>query len=179
MELISIHAAQEGCDVKGQSISRPCKNFNPRSPRGLRPKQIYRNTKCEEFQSTQPKRAATLRWQGHKKRLDYFNPRSPRGLRHLSVDNWHDTRRISIHAAQEGCDSILPAVPPIKLPFQSTQPKRAATNALAVNTLVAKHFNPRSPRGLRPYLCLDFRRRIRFQSTQPKRAATNFGGNGQ
>ena len=57
-----------------------------------------------QFQSTQPKRAAT---------------------------NDEITRRreaeISIHAAQEGCDKFVPLHRIFISSFQSTQPKRAAT----------------------------------------------------
>ena len=34
--VISIHAAQEGCDGEIVELDYPTKNFNPRSPRGLR-----------------------------------------------------------------------------------------------------------------------------------------------
>ena len=80
---ISIHAAQEGCDNRIRLLATSSPYFNPRSPRGLRPtvqrskitKNGYFNPrsprglrhvfKCKrqktlwQFQSTQPKRAAT------------------------------------------------------------------------------------------------------------------------
>ena len=34
--IISIHAAQEGCDKEEAALKDDKKNFNPRSPRGLR-----------------------------------------------------------------------------------------------------------------------------------------------
>ena len=126
--IISIHAAQEGCDY----------NFFPK------------RTRLIWFQSTQPKRAATAGKMSENLPAIYFNPRSPRGLR-----LWWQTH---IHH---------------KILFQSTQPKRAATDKdyidqtltdisihaaqegcdfyafyLKFNNLY--YFNPRSPRGLRP-----------------------------
>ena len=58
--------------------------------------------------------------------------------------------RISIHAAQEGCDkrTCYPSGP-------------------------REHFNPRSPRGLRLDMEQKAKKEQIFQSTQPKRAATN------
>ena len=105
-----------------------------------------------QFQSTQPKRAATC----------------------SSIATSQATA-ISIHAAQEGCDSIRLMPGPIFKEFQSTQPKRAATKAhladlqadlifqstqpkraatCIVHVLPAPtvYFNPRSPRGLRQHI---------------------------
>ena len=56
------------------------------------------------FQSTQPKRAATT----------------------LSVE-YNKKLKISIHAAQEGCDFDTFFIILFRFLFQSTQPKRAAT----------------------------------------------------
>ena len=79
---ISIHAAQEGCDCITDCRWYTQADFNPRSPRGLRPARTPMNLPLHIFQSTQPKRAAT--WSD----VDDM-------LRNL----------ISIHAAQEGCDT--------------------------------------------------------------------------
>ena len=79
-----------------------------------------------EFQSTQPKRAATQSRLPSSGFHGNFNPRSPRGLRLIT--------------------KFLPGSPKI---FQSTQPKRAATNRRIVKCVVKSYFNPRSPRGLR------------------------------
>ena len=80
--VISIHAAQEGCDCRLQRNNPLCRYFNPRSPRGLR-RNAKRTVFCSNlrFQSTQPKRAATI----------FINSKSR-------------CKNISIHAAQEGCD---------------------------------------------------------------------------
>ena len=79
---ISIHAAQEGCDIKRCDSPSPLSNFNPRSPRGLRRVVVHA---VQEFGND-------------------FNPRSPRGLRPLVLLYGRSRLCISIHAAQEGCD---------------------------------------------------------------------------
>ena len=78
---ISIHAAQEGCDYAAAALDR---DF--------------------QFQSTQPKRAATRALLAAICSFRYFNPRSPRGLR---LNLFGDNQFTNL--------------------FQSTQPKRAAT----------------------------------------------------
>ena len=78
---ISIHAAQEGCDkyfCKGNVLDV---DFNPRSPRGLRPINGMAAVGAGKFQSTQPKRAATCVLSATETGVFDFNPRSPRGLR--------------------------------------------------------------------------------------------------
>ena len=148
---ISIHAAQEGCDQAEATNKTLASDFNPRSPRGLRPVGIMFSTnykyfnprsprglrlnfnkvfvfgtkfqstqpkraatkevgmifKTEKFQSTQPKRAATVVAKNEKEAIDNFNPRSPRGLRLNSTVILYIAFKISIHAAQEGCDLML------------------------------------------------------------------------
>ena len=124
---ISIHAAQEGCDNNCLHQNRHLlKYFNPRSPRGLRLNIIIYRTAREQFQSTQPKRAATVDYNEITRYVDisihaaqegcdqaiwlaaqeliYFNPRSPRGLRLVPPEHFEIFTAISIHAAQEGCD---------------------------------------------------------------------------
>ena len=56
---ISIHAAQEGCDREVKEIGPLPEDFNPRSPRGLRQQAAKGGNAGNQFQSTQPKRAAT------------------------------------------------------------------------------------------------------------------------
>ena len=122
---ISIHAAQKGCDIfffKGINLF---KNFNPRSPRGLR-----------------------LPWGPCMPCGPYFNPRSPRGLRRLTIRVNTLNHIISIHAAQEGCDRFNKKEYYACRNFNPRSPRglRRKPNA---DALAACYFNPRSPRGLR------------------------------
>ena len=134
------------------------------------------------FQSTQPKRAATARSAVCKCTVLDFNPRSPRGLRQKAMNKIVYQFDISIHAAQEGCDTSVSY-------FRRRR----------------RYFNPRSPRGLRHLTnwfvvffadisihaaqegcdnnaLVTYAFKSQFQSTQPKRAATlgrRFCRNGQ
>ena len=102
---ISIHAARVGCDETGRYQSKALRNFNPRSPSGLRQQADTVTINRKLFQSTQPEWAAT----GFSKPALFvqlnFNPRSPSGLRLCA--RW--------------------PFAPTHLIFQSTQPEWAAT----------------------------------------------------
>ena len=83
---ISIHAPREGCD-KGYEIGRFVYwDFNPRTPRGVRPAFPRLSRLAQKFQSTHPARGAT----------SSTEPAGP-------------PESISIHAPREGCDTC--AVP--------------------------------------------------------------------
>ena len=57
--------------------------------------------------------------------------------------------------------------------FQSTPPARGATSDMSVIAWSAFYFNPRPPRGGRPWAFLNTRGYMIFQSTPPARGATN------
>ena len=78
---ISIHAAQEGCDAKAM---KQC----------LIPK---------EFQSTQPKRAATWSYIERRLKCSISIHAAQEGC-DTEVTQDKEVQQISIHAAQEGCD---------------------------------------------------------------------------
>ena len=78
---VSIHAAQAGCDMGKWLTAKFEPSFNSRSPSGLRPMLPTILLGSNEFQFTQPKRAATCQ------------------LRCSSSPH-----PVSIHAAQAGCD---------------------------------------------------------------------------
>ena len=146
------------------------------------------------FQSTQPKRAATFGCRRTGRARCKFQSTQPKRAATAGSSQSGATETISIHAAQEGCDKMSdifvlkivnfnPRSPrglrlygtlghAILVLFQSTQPKRAATNWRRHNGTAAVDFNPRSPRGLRPARKRAPARKFEFQSTQPKRAAT-------
>ena len=82
--------------------------------------------KMEEFQSTQPKRAATIPRVPLKSWQYLFQSTQPKRAATVKFAAKSVEPTISIHAAQEGCDCLL-------LP----------------RAVIAMDFNPRSPRGLR------------------------------
>ena len=58
-QCISIHAPREGCDLGGFTKGLECGNFNPRTPRGVRPGMSVLVWILWVFQSTHPARGAT------------------------------------------------------------------------------------------------------------------------
>ena len=82
---ISIHAPREGSDPPPQGRGLLRHHFNPRSPRGERPRQTP---------------------SAHSR--PHFNPRSPRGERRAGTGPKGGTAAISIHAPREGSDVVTP-----------------------------------------------------------------------
>ena len=124
--IISIHAPREGCDLGGFTTGLECGNFNPRTPRGVRPPANLYFFEPLEFQSTHPARGATGPPVLPDPSRSYFNPRTPRGVRPLQGTGRAPCSAISIHAPREGCDRSGPGW------------LRRWWN-----------FNPRTPRGVR------------------------------
>ena len=60
--------------------------------------------------------------------------------------------------------------------FQSTLPSRGATRSVFEACRKVIDFNPRSPRGERPFLALSASMSSSFQSTLPSRGATRVAG---
>ena len=166
----STHPAR-GATVRGGRPGSHRKNFNPRTPRGVRLLQEQEAELEQVFQSTHPARGATHR--------------------HIQGRQYS---KISIHAPREGCDSSGLTRCAISHVFQSTHPARGATVFWYQPHIPQFYFNPRTPRGVRlPLFFLlkdsaDFNPRtprgVRqdayitcdsaepFQSTHPARGAT-------
>ena len=149
---ISIHAPREGCDEGQAGPVHHDLYFNPRTPRGVRLLEM----RCKE-------------------RLKNFNPRTPRGVRHSLVwpfmryrafQSTHPARGATISAINSGCSKS----------FQSTHPARGATSqrlpypyrrSISIHApregcdspsrthwSAGSDFNPRTPRGVRLFLCI-------------------------
>ena len=80
-----------------------------------------------------------------------FNPRSPRGERQIIPIIATTTPTISIHAPREGSDTETRLCNFSRKIFQSTLPARGATLEYLIKRDTQKNFNPRSPRGERPF----------------------------
>ena len=127
-------------------------DFNPRSPRGERPK--FGKDKSDAFIISihALREESDLRiCRASKYFITYFNPRSPRGERHLDLGDSYI------------CEQ-----------FQSTLSARRATCQSAKRFWGGKNFNPRSPRGERRYNDNSCRNQHTFQSTLSARRATFF-----
>ena len=191
---ISIHAPREGCDRRsGRRF--PCRrNFNPRTPRGVRHRAIGAWQAELEFQSTHPARGATpskIGDRGHN-RISIHAPREGCDAQLRPQSEGHIV--ISIHAPREGCDPrMVRSASQLSL-FQSTHPARGATFILPVfagwhnisihapregcdgtppgSSSGRSDFNPRTPRGVRLKPLLAHSSLFQFQSTHPARGAT-------
>ena len=126
--MISIHAPRVGCDTVADVMLLQGENrdFNPRTPCGVRPdnRGIYHGP-CK-FQSTHPVWGATRKAEKAINQGKYFNPRTPCGVRQRALYSansfvkfqsthpvWGATAvqlegparpQISIHAPRVGCD---------------------------------------------------------------------------
>ena len=148
---ISIHAAQEGCDISCMFLATSISSdFNPRSPRGLRHNPLA-------FFEAYPIISIHAAQEG-------CDPPPKNGKLLYGV--------ISIHAAQEGCDSCIISAKVVKIDFNPRSP-RGLRRTRSDFSSIKPYFNPRSPRGLRPLQPTGRKPLKLFQSTQPKRAATN------
>ena len=149
----------------------PLKDFNPRTPRGVRPSSGAACEKADVFQSTHPSRGATQQTSGQSGAASIsihaplagcdrpqqeaarsprnFNPRTPRGVRRAADPHPAVRGAISIHAPLAGCDAV---------PRRRIRP--------------IHHFNPRTPRGVRQTRATQGTSSYIFQSTHPSRGAT-------
>ena len=168
---ISIHAPREGCDVITKfrrSLERDFNprtprgvrrevldngvvvhgNSNPRTPRGVRPRRKGLHWITDRFQSTHPARGAT--WPtddiDEAARISIHAPRegcdmARSGLRRLT---W-----ISIHAPREGCDACPVTWSAAQRRISIHAPREGCDGRRPDRRPSSPDFNPRTPRGVR------------------------------
>ena len=85
MQSISIHAPLAGCDISDTRRECKARNFNPRTPCGVRHLRV-----------------------DNKVHDQHFNPRTPCGVRRLQSGGGRPAPQISIHAPLAGCDLVVP-----------------------------------------------------------------------
>ena len=170
---ISIHALREECDAAGwrkftswslfQSTHsarsatllifltiNSKNNFNPRTPRGVRPSyrqdnghkakiSIHalreecdkrlggRTTDPSDFNPRTPRGVRRAPYQTLYQGKGHFNPRTPRGVRPSGVLPTRSRTLISIHALREECDHKAFGAEKLDAEFQSTHSARSAT----------------------------------------------------
>ena len=125
----STHPAR-GATAAFRWRNSPPGNFNPRTPRGVRPVARTQRPGPNVFQSTHPARGATLR--------------------NLDVDL---LQGISIHAPREGCDQRAGASQTNGNDFNPRTP-RGVRPVSASSIRPERNFNPRTPRGVRRHAAL-------------------------
>ena len=123
---ISIHAPREGCDPTARRFFALCSNFNPRTPRGVRPRASRPDASSGPFQSTHPARGAT--------KLRLFQ------VKQLII---------SIHAPREGCDALRACLSEPGMDFNPRTPRGVRLDSSMTEYLSVLNFNPRTPRGVR------------------------------
>ena len=123
---ISIHAPHAGCDLRPVPPRRGRRDFNPRTPCGVR--RLTLSTTLGEllFQSTHPMRGAT-RHEMHLSRKE------------AAFQSTHPMR---------GATNGNPIYDGVEV-FQSTHPMRGATDLHKFRRRPLLHFNPRTPCGVR------------------------------
>ena len=103
---ISIHAPLAGCDAADSSRMRSTRDFNPRTPCGVRLQRNYHTTPDWVLISIHAPLAGCDYWSHHHQSAGIdFNPRTPCGVRPEATVAMPKDLRISIHAPLAGCDS--------------------------------------------------------------------------
>ena len=190
--IISIHAPLAGCDRSTSRRTHSPRNFNPRTPCGVR-----RSWRCPGAAATyfNPRTPCGVR---HAPRevtssIDHFNPRTPCGVRLLQsllgffacqFQSTHPLRgatlvcaveeclgRISIHAPLAGCDFILLTATQ-RTAISIHAPLAGCDKSASVLAVLYSNFNPRTPCGVRRNDAIALSKSSAFQSTHPLRGAT-------
>ncbi len=169
-KFISIHAPREGCDFCHRHVATLRNDFNPRTPRGVRPRGAKKRQELIRFQSTHPARGATrpLLW---KRQMADISIHAPREGCDPPCSSLPSDGRISIHAPREGCDLKGWEVRDDLRDFNPRTPRGVRQYRMAFLRKL-QDFNPRTPRGVRPFGKLDDAMQKIFQSTHPARGAT-------
>ena len=147
---ISIHAPLAGCDPAAAYGAPPCRNFNPRTPCGVRPGGPLRGRGARDISIHAPLAGCDGAYFGAGPDI-----------------------AISIHAPLAGCDEIQDSRGSDReRHFNPRTPcgVRRRTSPLPPHNF--PHFNPRTPCGVRQLSAANSARRSGFQSTHPLRGAT-------
>ena len=123
LPLISLHAPLAGCDLQARQGLPAFRDFNPRTPCGVRLETRMRVSKPIKFQSTHPLRGATI-------------TRTPARRGH----------GISIHAPLAGCDRFGVDITPLSIDFNPRTPCGVRYGLAAVR---ARHAEFQSTHPLR------------------------------
>ena len=172
---ISIHAPREGCDWRQPVAFSVRSDFNPRTPRGVRRSGLTRWAISQVFQSTHPARGATvlaLLREGRPVLISIHAPRE--GCDFMEVNRILMGLNISIHAPREGCDGTRRRAGTSCSTISIHAPREGCDLLLLTSGPPAPHFNPRTPRGVRPSAAAaTASSTMVFQSTHPARGATS------
>ena len=119
--------APRGARPREKRACRVTVNFNPRAPRGARrPAYFAATIDFHPFQSTRPARGATPVLARMASAIS-ISIHAPRAGRDLYASLYKDIHKISIHAPRAGRDAHGLAADGVAGIFQSTRPARGAT----------------------------------------------------
>ena len=147
---ISIHAPLAGCDAYQRPPWPGGRHFNPRTPCGVRQNVVNAD-------GSQP----------------YFNPRTPCGVRRDRPAQGAQCVLISIHAPLAGCDAESPSAASGKYSISIHAPLAGCDVMVTPFSIARRHFNPRTPCGVRRHSGGNTAFLQAFQSTHPLRGATS------
>ena len=172
---ISIHAPREGCDPPSYWSCPPImRDFNPRTPRGVRPAHHQKHRNDDDFNPRTPRGVRPQAVVARSYRTPYFNPRTPRGVRPRIFMPASIILGISIHAPREGCDCLRrrrsnsPRLISIHAPREGCDPAQCDW---PLHGSISIHA-PREGCDRKPSSRMQFG--AEFQSTHPARGATAF-----
>ena len=166
-----------GCDQALCDLLGIPKNFNPRTPGGVRRRRYNRFANYALFQSTHPGWGATFAGSNitdcqfhisihaprvgcdddllyHIARYLYFNPRTPGGVRLSDIPSISTLILYFNPRTPGGVRRVAADAKEITKIFQSTHPGWGATTIFTDTILNLKNFNPRTPGGVRRQKCI-------------------------
>ena len=170
---ISIHAPHAGCDEDLEHILKIVKDFNPRTPCGVRPHLSPLFDRERTFQSTHPMRGATRGIACGIYLPTRFQSTHP--MRGATIDEVCSKRilSISIHAPHAGCDPYFSAYATVI--FISIHAPHAGCDRLTMWTRWdSSRFQSTHPMRGATLAFVSREAQLRFQSTHPMRGATHF-----
>ena len=164
---------REGHDKRQQKEKEQKVDFNPRAPRGARPKGFVVVSPASwisihvpreghdttairyprwvaTFQSTCPARGTTIRVSPTTRQTRNFNPRAPRGARRkINILLFKQAGNFNPRAPRGARLSINIGLS-VRTAISIHVPREGHDQITPVKSLSAMNFNPRAPRGARP-----------------------------
>ena len=156
-------------------MTRRPRNFNPRTPRGVRLDEVLPGDTFQVISIHAPREGCDDEVLPGDTFQVNFNPRTPRGVRRgICPILPQPLEYISIHAPREGCDYPTSPRRISCTDFNPRTPRGVRRGGgRCTDATPSVYFNPRTPRGVRPPLSvLPQTNTFVFQSTHPARGAT-------
>ena len=170
---ISIHAPRVGCDRGDAELLADCRDFNPRTPRGVRHAVSKGYMPLQTISIHAPRVGCDEGVPGYLETRENFNPRTPRGVRHKRITARHSFLSFqSTHPAWGATDSGKPCSVDFRISIHA--PRVGCDIYPEASRIYVLYFNPRTPRGVRQSRERRERRKQAFQSTHPAWGATAF-----